>query len=78
MPRTPPHPAFNQDGPNGLFSTPLVELPDGVRQYMIAQENGLQIPSPLDPYHAKEKRHGASPGKVSVSNNMPSEDAALG
>jgi len=45
---------------------------------MIAQENGLQIPSPLDPYHAKEKRHGASPGKVSVSNNMPSEDAALG
>ena len=76
LPRTPPPQAFPGDTGQGTitqFSTPVVELPDEARRYIMAQHGGVQLPSPGSPYHFRksEKDRRNVSDKVSLYIHLP-------
>lgn len=72
LPKTPPMPLpdpfgdgrFGADG-RSQHTTPMVELPDEARRYIIAHD-GDRLPSPVSPYTLTHReRHPSTPGRVS-------------
>ena len=80
-PRTPPPPTIPGNAPKrgivSQYSTPMVELPDEVRRYIMAQHGGMHLPSPGSPQNANrgetDRRNDAS----KVSSLLQDSDEPL-